>query len=158
MSARCVLLRPSTYTDAAVCRAVVNETAKLCKALAQHVIRKSLKFRVRNLTRGTSLGDAIEVADDSASRAKGLLKRDGLDEGTGLWIVPCEAIHTFFMRFTIDVIYIDRKRLVRKAVKRLAPWRLSACLPAHSVLELPAGTIDRTNTQKGDRLEIEKSG
>jgi uncharacterized membrane protein (UPF0127 family) len=115
-----------------------------------------LKFSVRNLTRGTSLGDAIDVADDSAARAKGLLKRDRLDEGSGLWIVPCEAIHTFFMRFTIDVLFIDRKHRVRKAVKRLAPWRMSMCLPAHSVLELPAGTIERTNTQKGDRLEIGK--
>jgi uncharacterized membrane protein (UPF0127 family) len=102
------------------------------------------------------LGEAIDVADDSATRAKGLLKRDKLEDGAGLWIVPCEAIHTFFMRFIIDVLYIDRKRRVRKVVKRLVPWRLSMCLPAYSVLELPAGTIDRTNTQKGDQLEIEK--
>jgi uncharacterized membrane protein (UPF0127 family) len=115
-----------------------------------------LKFRVRNLTRSTSLGGSIDVADDSAARAKGLLKRDKLEDGTGLWIVPCEAIHTFFMRFTIDVLYIDRKRRVRKVVRRLVPWRMSVCLLAHSVLELPAGTIDRTNTQKGDQLEIEE--
>jgi uncharacterized membrane protein (UPF0127 family) len=115
-----------------------------------------LKFRVRNLTRSTSLGESIDIAEDSAARAKGLLKRDKLDDGSGLWIVPCEAIHTFFMRFTIDVLYIDRKRRVRKTVKRIVPWRMSMCLPAHSVLELPAGTIERTNTQKGDQLEIEK--
>jgi hypothetical protein len=115
-----------------------------------------LKFRVRNLTRGTLLGDEVDLAEDSAARAKGLLKRDGLDDGAGLWIVPCEAIHTFFMRFTIDVLYIDRKHRVRKTVHRLVPWRMSVCLPAHSVLELPAGTIERTNTQKGDQLEIEK--
>jgi uncharacterized membrane protein (UPF0127 family) len=116
-----------------------------------------LKFRVRNATRGTSRCEAIDVADNSAARAKGLLKRDGLDDGSGLWIVPCEAIHTFFMRFTIDVLYIDRKRRVRKAVKRLVPWRMSMCLPAHSVLELPAGTIERTDTQKGDQLEISEA-
>jgi uncharacterized membrane protein (UPF0127 family) len=113
-----------------------------------------LKLRVRNTTRGTSLGDNIEIADSSASRAKGLLKRNGLDEGTGLWIVPCEAVHTFFMRFTIDVVYIDRKKRVRKAVKNLVPWRMSMCLPAHSVIELPAGTIERSHTQKGDQLEF----
>jgi hypothetical protein len=115
-----------------------------------------LKFRVRNLTRGTSLGDNIDIADTSASRAKGLLKRNGLDEGSGLWIIPCEGIHTFFMRFTIDVVYIDRKKRVRKTVKWLLPWRMSFCLPAHSVLELPAGAVDRTQTQKGDQLEFEK--
>ena len=113
-------------------------------------------IHVRNLTRGTSLGDAIDVADDSAARAKGLLKRDRLDEGSGLWIVPCEGVHTFFMRFTIDVLYIDRKRRVRRAVRQLVPWRMSVCLTAYSVLELPAGTIECTNTQKGDQLEIER--
>jgi len=120
------------------------------------VLQRGLKFRVRNATRGTLLGDAIEIAEDSASRAKGLLKRDGLEEGAGLWIIPCEAVHTFFMRFTIDVVYIDRKRRVRKVVSRLVPWRISSHLPAHSVIELPAGTIDRTGTQKGDQLEIEE--
>ncbi len=116
-----------------------------------------MKFRIRNLTRDTLLGDAIEVAEDSRARAKGLLGRDGLADGAGLWILPCEAVHTFFMRFVIDVVYIDRKRRVRKAVRRLVPWRVSGYLPAHSVIELPAGTIERTNTQKGDQLEIDKN-
>lgn len=123
---------------------------------ARRAIKRSLKIRVRNLTRGTSLGENIEIAEDSATRMKGLLKRDKLDDGAGLWIVPCESVHTFFMRFTIDLLYIDRKHRVRKVVKRLVPWRVSMHLPAHSVIELPAGTIDRTNTQKGDQLEIKR--
>ena len=113
-----------------------------------------MKYRVRNLTRGTSIGDAIETAESSAQRRTGLLKHDKLDEGTGLWIIPCEAVHTFFMKFAIDLIYLDRKRRVRGIVRTLRPWRMSICLPAHSVLELPPGTIDRTNTQKGDELEL----
>jgi len=113
-----------------------------------------LKFQVRNATRGTSIGDSIDTAESSAQRRTGLLKHDKLDQGAGLWIVPCEAVHTFFMKFAIDLIYLDRKHRVRGIVRELRPWRFSMCLPAHSVLELPPGTIDRTNTQKGDELEL----
>jgi uncharacterized membrane protein (UPF0127 family) len=109
---------------------------------------------VRNVTRGTSVGDAVETAESSAERRTGLLKHNKLDQGAGLWIIPCEAVHTFFMKFAIDLIYLDRLHRVRAIVREVQPWRLSICLPAHSVLELPPGTVDRTNTQKGDQLEL----
>jgi uncharacterized membrane protein (UPF0127 family) len=127
----------------------------LSERLAEiRVIKVVLKFRVRNVTRGTSVGSEIASAKTNAERRTGLLKHQKLEEGTGLWIIPCEAVHTFFMKFAIDLIYLDRKRHVRRTVRALAPWRFSCCLPAHSVLELPPGTIDRTNTQKGDELEL----
>ena len=113
-----------------------------------------MKVSVRNVSRGTLLGDAIDKADTSATRKKGLLSREGLDPGTGLWIVPCEGVHTFFMKFALDLVYIDRKKVVRKAVRNVAPWRMSLCLPAHSVIELPVGVIEASGTQKGDQLEI----
>jgi uncharacterized membrane protein (UPF0127 family) len=109
---------------------------------------------VRNLTRGTPIGDSIDTAESSAQRRTGLLRHSGLDDGTGLWIIPCEAVHTFFMKFAIDLIYLDRRHRVRGIVRDLRPWRFSICLPAHSVLELPRGTIDRTDTRKGDQLEL----
>ncbi len=107
------------------------------------------------MTRGTLLGDAIAEARTSADRQKGLLKHQGLEQGEGLWIVPCEGIHTFFMKFAIDVVYIDRKKRIRKLVRQIGPWRISFCLPAHSVLELPTGTIDQTKSDLGDQLEFE---
>lgn len=113
-----------------------------------------MRFRVRNLTRDTLIGDAIDSAETSAERRIGLLKHKTLEEGAGLWIVPCEGVHTFFMKFAIDLIYLDRKRRVRGIRRTVGPWRFSICLPAHSVIELPAGTIDRTNTQNGDQLEL----
>jgi uncharacterized membrane protein (UPF0127 family) len=58
------------------------------------------------------------------------------------------------MKFTIDVLYLDRKQRVRKTRPEMVPRRISACLTAHSVLELPAGTISRTGTMAGDQLEI----
>jgi uncharacterized membrane protein (UPF0127 family) len=114
-----------------------------------------LKFRVKNVTRGTVLGDSVTSARTSNERQTGLLKHRGLDSGFGLWIVPCEGIHTFFMKFTIDVVYITREKRVRKVVPNLRPWRISFCLPAHSVIEFPAGVIASTRTECGDQLEFE---
>jgi uncharacterized membrane protein (UPF0127 family) len=102
------------------------------------------------------LAEAADVAGDSRARRTGLLKRDKLDPGQGLWIAPCEAVHTFGMKFTIDVLFLDRQRRVRKVRERMVPRRLSACLTAHSVLELPEGTIAATRTQEGDQLVMER--
>ena len=115
---------------------------------------KQMRLRVTNLTRHTALATYMEVANSSAKRSKGLLGREGLAPGEGLWIVPCEAVHTFWMQFPIDLVYLDRKRRIRKLVSDLPAWRLSACLRAHSVLELPAGTIRATRTEIGDTLEF----
>ena len=110
---------------------------------------------MRNQTRGAVLGQAVEVADSSAKRRTGLLKHTRLERGEGLWIVPCESVHTFFMKFPIDLVYLDQKKHVRKVRKAVPAWRLSACLTAHSILELPAGTVEETGTQAGDVIEIE---
>jgi uncharacterized membrane protein (UPF0127 family) len=111
---------------------------------------------VRNQTRGTVLGEAVDLADTSAKRRTGLLKHTSLEPGTGLWIEPCESVHTFFMKFAIDLVYLDRGHKVRKVRHAVPPWRLSACLSAHSILELPAGTARQTGTSAGDQLVFEK--
>ncbi len=108
-----------------------------------------------NRTRGTVLATRLEVADSGPARQKGLLGREGLAAGEGLWIIPCESVHTFFMRFAIDLVYLNRKNRVKKVRGGVAPWRLSACFSAHSVLELPAGTIRNSRTERGDTLEFE---
>ena len=114
-----------------------------------------MKIAVRNVTRNTTLADAAELADTSARRRTGLLKHDRLEPGQGLWIVPCESVHSFFMKFAIDLVYLDRKKRVKKVRHRMVPWRLSACLSAHSILELPAGVVEATRTQAGDQIEID---
>lgn len=111
-------------------------------------------LKILNLTRQVQLAHSVEVADRGATRSKGLLGRKGLVPGGGLWIVPCEAVHTFGMQFPIDLVYVDRNKRVRKVRSDVAPWRLSGCLSAHSVLELTAGTIRKTQTEPGDRLEF----
>ena len=111
---------------------------------------------VRNLTRGTVLGDRVEVADTSRKRRTGLLKHERLEPGEGLWIVPCESVHSFFMKFPFDLVYLDRGKKVRRTRRDMAPWRVSACLTAHSILELPVGVIESSGTEPGDQLEFEK--
>lgn len=113
---------------------------------------------MRNETRKTVLAEAAEVADTSAKRRTGLLKHSRLEAGEGLWIRPCESVHTFFMKFPIDLVYLDKRLKVRKVRHAVPAWRLSACLSAHSVLELPAGTAERTGTAAGDVLAVEKLG
>src|SRR5690242_16344177 len=102
---------------------------------------------IRNQTRMATIADSAQVADTSATRRKGLLGRKTFNAGEGLWISPCESIHTFWIKFPIDVIYLDGKKRVRKFRPSIVPWRLSRCLLADSVVELPAGTINRTQTR-----------
>jgi uncharacterized protein len=117
-------------------------------------LRHPAVFQAVNVTRSTVLATRLLLADTSKTRGKGLLGRDSLPAGEGLWIIPCQAIHMFFMRFSIDLVYLDRKKSVCKVRSNVGPWRISACLTAHSVLELPSGTIVETGTRRGDVLEI----
>ena len=104
------------------------------------------------------LAEAADVADTSAKRRTGLLKHSRLEPGAGLWILPCESVHTFFMKFPIDLVYLDKRLTVRKVRHAVPAWRLSACMSAHSVLELPAGAVESTGTTVGDILAVEKLG
>ena len=113
-------------------------------------------MRVWNETRGITLGDQIRVADTSVTRRKGLLDCTTLARGEGLWIVPCEAIHTFLMKFPIDVAFLTREREVVKIRHNVGNRRIAFCLRAHSVLELPAGLLRETATSEGDRLRFDR--
>jgi len=114
-------------------------------------------LRVKNVTKNTILAVRAGVADTSKKRRTGLLKHDRLPAGEGLWIAPCEAVHTFGMKFAIDVLFLSKKRKVLKIRHRMPRRRISACLRAHSVLELPAGTAAQSRTEPGDQLEFERS-
>jgi len=114
------------------------------------------KLRIRNTTRGTTLADRAGIADTSSKRKTGLLKHSKLETGEGLWIVPCEAVHTIGMKFPIDVLFLDKKRRVLKIRHGMPRWRFSGSLFAHSVLELPSGAAAATETAPGDQLEFEK--
>jgi len=115
-------------------------------------------LQVRNLTRGSGVAGRVRRADQAWSRVVGLLGRRSLAGDEGLLLTPCTSIHTFFMRFPIDILYLDREQVVVKAVRALRPFRLSACLRGgRSTLELPAGAIEASGTQVGDRLVLTRS-
>lgn len=105
-----------------------------------------------NQTRGITIAASISVADTPRKRRRGLLGRPPLSPDQGMWIVPCESVHTVGMRYSIDVVYIDRKRRVVKTVEAMAPNRVSFCLRARSVIELASGTVRRSGTQVGHQL------
>lgn len=111
-----------------------------------------------NVTKGTWLASDLEVADRFLKRLLGLLGRTHLPASRGLWIKPCDAIHTIGMLFSIDVLFLDRERRVVRAIHDLAPFRLVFTVKtAVSVIELPAGTIRQTQTEEGDVVELVES-
>jgi uncharacterized membrane protein (UPF0127 family) len=109
---------------------------------------------VKNLTKSSVLADRAGVANTPETRNRGLLKHVSLEKGDGLWISPTQAVHMFFMKFALDLVYLDRQKKVVKVRRNLKPWRISGALKARSVLELPVGTIDDSRTEVGDQLEF----
>ena len=110
-------------------------------------------MRIVNRSRGVDLGDQIEWAGSSGSRKKGLLGRDTLPRGEGLYLVPCQWIHMFGMRFPIDVVFVDRNGKVLTIHHALKPNRISKLVwRAEGALELPAGTLAEAGTEIGDQL------
>jgi uncharacterized membrane protein (UPF0127 family) len=114
-------------------------------------------FTLRNARTGEILATRLDTAFDSSSRRRGLLGRDQLAAGHALIIAPCSAIHTFFMRFAIDVAFIDREGVVVRASHKVSPWRMAAARSAWAAVELQEGTLARTQTRRGDRLLLEPS-
>jgi uncharacterized membrane protein (UPF0127 family) len=114
-----------------------------------------MAFRVTNRRTGGSLGDKVRKALSLRARTIGLLGRSSLGEGEGLWIEPCSSIHMFFMRFTIDAVFVDRSGIVTRVIQGLRPWRIAfGGQGAHAVLELPTGTITASATRERDVLEV----
>jgi uncharacterized protein len=95
-----------------------------------------------------------ELADRPLRRMRGLIGRDGLAAGQGLLVSPAPAIHTAFMRFPIDVLFLDTSLRVLDIVERLHPWRIASRRHARAVLELAAGECARREVRVGDQLSL----
>jgi len=112
-------------------------------------------MNLRNITRATTVGTRITIADTSLRRLLGLLGKRRLDAGCGLLIRPSSGVHTFGMLFSIDVVALSKNLQVLKLWPRLAPFRVtSVSLKTHSILELPAGQISDCGIKVGDQLEF----
>jgi uncharacterized protein len=102
---------------------------------------------------GSVACERCTVAHTMWSRMRGLLGKRGLDSGEGLLIRPAPSIHTFFMRFPIDVVFLSRQGEVLKVAERVPPWRARSCRHSYAVLELAAGEAGRRGIAVGDRFD-----
>jgi uncharacterized protein len=113
-------------------------------------------MKARNVTSGKELAGNLTVAATPFARVKGLLGRTALSRGEGLLLTPCKGVHTFFMKFSIDVVFLDRGNRVVAAIEHLQPQRMTKLLLSSvSALELPAGTVAATKTAPGNEVLIE---
>jgi uncharacterized protein len=110
---------------------------------------------VKNTRNGLLLAERLEGAFDSAVRRKGLLGREGLPEGTAFVIAPSNAVHTFFMRFPIDIVFVRRNGCILSVKPRVPANRIAASLRAFAVLEMAAGGAARADLRPGDCLVLE---
>ena len=113
-----------------------------------------MQTQTLRLEDGTIVCDRCTVADHALRRMKGLLGRDGLEPGEGLLLRPASAVHTYFMRFPIDVVFLDDALVVVAVSDSVDPWRARSQRGAKAVLELPAGESARRGLAVGDRLEL----
>jgi len=118
------------------------------------LLKRPGDYRLRNERDGTQVAEHVEVAADSKSRRTGLLGRDRMAPGTALVIAPCGGIHTFWMRFSIDVLFVKKDGRVVKCVDSIPPWRIALAVTAYAAVELPAGTIRSSQVRPGDRLVV----
>lgn len=115
-------------------------------------------FVLRNARTDAVVAHALLPALDAATRNRGLLGRDSLEPDAAMLIAPTNAIHTFFMRFPIDVLFVARDGRILKIREALPAWRMSACLRGHAVIEMAAHTVRGTGTRVGDRLLVAPAG
>jgi uncharacterized protein len=113
--------------------------------------------RLVNAQTGAVLATELERAFDSTARRRGLLGRDGLAENAAILIAPCNSVHTFFMRFTIDVVFAARDGRVLKVCRGLKPSRIAASLRAFTAIEFDSAARATENLRPGDRLAIERA-
>jgi len=125
--------------------------------LAPLVRQPDRAFLLRNTRTGGAVVTSIEPAFESRVRNKGLLGLTSLAPDRAIAIAPCNAVHTFFMKFTIDVMFVDRDGTVRRVVHGLRPFRIAASPASHCVIETAAGVIAASGTLASDTLTLEET-
>ena len=112
-------------------------------------------MKALNASKAMVISSNLKEAVGFISRLVGLMGKGRLEKDEGLWMARCWAIHTFWMKFPLDVVFLDKDFIVKKTVTGLRPFRpVVSCRHAEGVLELPEGTIERARIQIGDRVEI----
>ena len=127
----------------------------VARSFAAELARESgVQHQLRNDRTGEVLARQLEGAFRLNARRRGLLGRTTFAPGAALLIAPCSSIHTWGMRFPIDVLFVSRSGRIRKIVSRVPPWRVVFGIGSFAVIELPAGAVDASTTKVGDVLRI----
>ena len=122
---------------------------------ALHNKESAGRHRIINTRNGKVVADQLLRAFDSESRRTGLLQHRSLPPSTAMVIAPTNAIHTFFMKFSIDIAFVSKEGRVVKIRSHVPAWRMTGALRAYAVLELAAGALAKSDTQVGDRLAVD---
>ncbi|MFN8577842.1 MAG: DUF192 domain-containing protein [Candidatus Sericytochromatia bacterium] len=113
-------------------------------------------IKIANSKNNEILGDKIIYANTPYRRFIGLMGKKEINEGQGVFLTPCNSIHMMFMKFPIDIIFLDRKNKIIHITENIQPWKISKIVfMAQSVLELPVGSVSKTDSKVGDKLTIE---
>jgi len=112
-------------------------------------------MKITNKTKNTLIAEEVIIADTPFTRMKGLLGRKDFKQKEALIIKPCNSIHTFFMHFAIDVMFVDARNRIVKIIPDFPPFRISGIyLKANFAVELPAGTLSLSSTESADSIEL----
>jgi uncharacterized membrane protein (UPF0127 family) len=112
-------------------------------------------YALLNFRTGAVIDTHLEPSFDSRARNRGLLGRPAYETNKGLVLAPCNAVHMFFMKFPIDVLFVNRDGTIRRISSGLRPWRLAASFGAFATIETAAGVVHQSGTRVGDVLSVE---
>jgi uncharacterized membrane protein (UPF0127 family) len=133
----------------------VEEVEKIVDEAESPIAYRLSSIVVTNVTRNTALADNARRTEGFFARGRGLMFTTSLPEGAGLIIEPCNSVHMFFMRYPLDVIFIDKSGQVLFMYADIKPWRVGRVVRgARTAIELPAGSINRSQTAVGDILTL----
>ena len=126
----------------------------MAHCLAPLVREPQGRYELWNVRTGQPVATTVDAAFESSSRRQGLLGREGLGPGEALILAPCSTIHTAFMRFTLDLVFLDRTGRVVKTSSGVRPWRVRVSWRAFAVVELASGSLERSGTAANDVVEL----
>jgi uncharacterized protein len=107
-----------------------------------------------NARTGEVVAADVEVADTREKRRRGLLGRPSMNRSSALILLPCFSIHTAFMKFPIDAVFVNREGIVVRVVRNLRPWRIAVSFRARAVVEFAGGSLSPRDMRDGDRLYL----
>jgi uncharacterized membrane protein (UPF0127 family) len=132
----------------------VNAARALSPAWAAESEPPAARLVLVNESTNTPIAQQVELAVSRAERRRGLLGRPRLESGAALVLTPCFAVHTAWMQFAIDVVFVNRQGVAVRIVRSLSPWRIAIATSANAVIELPAGSVARCDLRTGDRVAL----